>query len=382
MSIKGVFEKAKGALGEKAPEILVGLGIVSIGAGVFFACKATLKIKDKKEEIKEEFEETVETAKSDMEEIDDGVENSVELKDGSTYTAQDGAKDKALVYKQTAGKMIKTSFKVAKEYAPAVGFLVTGIALVLFSHKILRDRNAALLTAYTALDSAFKVYRQRVIAKGGKELDAEFLYGTKTEVTEKTVTNPETGLEEKIMETTTVPDYPLGSPYARIFDKANSVNYEDADSNNWYNEVRLRQSEKWANDMLNAKGYLFLNEVYEHLGFEPSQEGQFVGWLKGTENGGDGYVDFNIDLNVRDPRFKDLIEHYGHGPGRRRKIVLDFNVDGVIYDKVYKRSDKNGLSDEQLKALQDMKEETKEALEAGDERYVRMEEEAYAAVNK
>ena len=48
MSIKGVFEKAKGALGEKAPEILVGLGIVSIGAGVFFACKATLKIKDKK----------------------------------------------------------------------------------------------------------------------------------------------------------------------------------------------------------------------------------------------------------------------------------------------------------------------------------------------
>lgn len=379
MNIKELAAKAAFALKDKAPEILVGAGILSIGAGVFFACKATVKVSKIKDEVKEEINSSVNEAKETLSDIDKVVDGEIPVKEGEEYTLTDAQKDKGIVYGKTFGSVVKSGFKVAKEYAPAAGFLVTGIALVLFSHKILRDRNAALLTAYTALDSAFKVYRQRVIDKGGKELDAEFLYGTKTEITEKKVKNPETGLEETVIETEEVPNYPLGSPYARIFDSANSVIYEDADSTNDYNRMRLQQAEAWVNQRLKAKGYIFLNEVYIHLGLEPSQEGQFVGWIYNSERG-DNYIDFGIDLSYTDPRFKDYIEDYG--VRKRRKIVLDFNVDGVIYDKIFKNSRMNNLDGEQLAEIAIMTDKAEEGRAEHNSEYARMDEEAYAMQNK
>lgn len=375
-NFSSAFESAKRGIVEHAPEILVGLGCVSVIAGVVFTSKATLKIAAKKQELKEELEETVDQAKKDMKEIDEGLENEVELEDNTTYSKTDAAKDKAIVYKRTLKGVVKTGATVAKEYAPGVGFVVTGLALILWSHKILRDRNAALLTAYSALDTAFKVYRSRVIADGGKEADAKYLYGTKTEVTEKKVVNPETGLEETVVESKEVIDYPLGSPYARIFDETNPI-YEKSDSGNVWNRNHLKRLEEYANQKLEQNGYVYLNDVYKMLGFEETYIGHHVGWRK--NGNGDGKISFGIDLTYTDPRFKDFIDR----DRMERIIVLDFNVDGVIDRDVYARDlHNNGLGFNQAVKIQKALDDAEEGRAEHDSFYQRMDEEAWAIQNK
>lgn len=379
MSFATFMATAKATVKEKSPEICLVGGLLCIGASMFFACKATLEIDKKKEEIKDEFDEAIDAAKDKFDEIDEGVESET-LAD---YTEESAAKDKAIVYGKTANSMIKTGFKVVKAYAPAAGFLATGFTLIILSHKILRDRNATLLAAYAALDAAFKAYRARVIEQDGKAQDQKYMYGTKTEVKEVKRKNPETGEEETVIETEEVPDYPLGSPYARIYDAAHSIFYQNADPGNMWNEGYLEQLQETANSKLQRHGYVFLNEVYEMLGFEPTPEGQIVGWVRDNPDG-DGYIDFGIKLAVEDPRFKDFIEP----KNLRRKIVLDFNVDGPILDKITWRSKgKNDLSEAELNEIREIRkkaEDARKGLYGREEQtaYDELEDERYAKMNK
>ena len=81
------------------------------------------------------------------------------------------------------------------------------------------------------------------------------------------------------------------------------------------------------NDLLRARGHVFLNEVLERLGMEHTQAGAVTGWiLNGT---GDNEIDFRM-YKLDDKRAKELgVAENGH-------ILLDFNVDGIIYDKLEK----------------------------------------------
>jgi hypothetical protein len=80
--------------------------------------------------------------------------------------------------------------------------------------------------------------------------------------------------------------------------------------------------------MLEKKGYLFLNDVYEMLGFERTKAGQVVGWIYNLDDpNGDNHVDFGIyDGNNADKR--QFVN------GLERAILLDFNVDGPILDLI------------------------------------------------
>ena len=98
------------------------------------------------------------------------------------YTQDDGNKDLAIVYTQTA-------LKVAKVYAPAVILGGLSITAILTSKNILRKRNIALAAAYTAVDKSFKEYRGRVVERFGKELDKELRYNIKAKDVEETVTD-------------------------------------------------------------------------------------------------------------------------------------------------------------------------------------------------
>ena len=88
----------------------------------------------------------------------------------------------------------------------------------------------------------------------------------------------------------------------------------------------LRRQQEFANEMLRSKGHLFLNEVYDILGFPRTKAGQVVGWIYDEKNPvGDNYVDFGI-YDITDERKRDFINGY------ERSILLDFNVDGNIWD--------------------------------------------------
>ena len=111
------------------------------------------------------------------------------------------------------------------------------------------------------------------------------------------------------------------SNYARFFD----ASCPGWDKNPEYNLLFLRQQQTYASNMLKLKGHLFLNEVYELLGIPHSQEGSVVGQIYDEKNPiGDNYVDFGI----YDERNANFVNGY------ERSILLDFNVDGCILDKI------------------------------------------------
>ena len=87
----------------------------------------------------------------------------------------------------------------------------------------------------------------------------------------------------------------------------------------------LKAQENYFNDLLRYRGHLFLNEVYDGLGIPRSKAGQLVGWIYNEDDpSGDNYVDFNIfkTSNVQSIN------------GYENSILLDFNVDGNIFEKL------------------------------------------------
>ena len=309
-----------------SPEIAIVGGLVGVGAGVFLACKATLKLDELLDNEEAEFER---------------INNAIDDQTLPEYTEEVAQEDVKKV-------KMNTAIDIVKAYIPAAGVLVTGVTLILLSHKILRDRNTALMGAYSALATAFAAYRKRVVDYDGKEQDLKYLYGNRTpKMVEETVVHDDGTSEVVLVEKGKEDIYLLGSPYARIFDSDHStMAYSiDTDPHNDLNFTLLRQSQTMFNNKLHSYGFVFLNDVLEHLGFEKVPEGQLVGWrLIGN---GDGYIDFGINNCYENPDCKDLVEKDGF----TRKLVLDFNVDGIIYDKIG-TGRPNELTDDELWALQ------------------------------
>ena len=112
------------------------------------------------------------------------------------------------------------------------------------------------------------------------------------------------------------------SDYARIFDDGCTGWSKNAE----YNLMFLKQQQAYANTLLKNNGYLFLNEVYDMLGIPRSKAGQVVGWIYDEKNPiGDNFVDFGI-YDLYNEKARDFVNGY------ERSIVLDFNVDGNVWD--------------------------------------------------
>lgn len=281
-----------------SPEILIVVGVVGTVASAVIACKATTKVN-----------KIIDDAKDDIDNIHVAIENGI-TKAGETYAVEDSKKDLVIVYAQTG-------VKLAKLYAPAVILGTFSIASILASNNILRKRNVALGAAYAAIDKSFKDYRGRVIERFGEQVDTELKYGIKAKKFEEVEIDPETGKEKKVKKTVMVADPNLQSDYAVYFDNK-SRNYE---TNQDYNYMFLKAQQQFANDKLQTRGHLFLNEVLDDLDLPRTSAGQIVGW---TKDGPDGYVNFRIvevDRETEDGR---------HEPS----LLLDFNVEGNIWDKM------------------------------------------------
>ena len=237
-----------------------------------------------------------------------------ELLDALESSEEDSKKDLAIVYAQTG-------LKVAKLYAPAVAIGALSIAAILASNNIMRKRNVALAAAYATVDNGFKEYRSRVIERFGKELDQELKFNIKAKEVEETVTN-EKGEEETVKKVVHVADPNMYSQFARFFDDGCTGWEKDAELNHMF----LMKQQAMANSMLQKRGYVLLNEVYEMLGIPKTSAGQTVGWVydpKNCDHKGDNFVSFGI-LDVNKEKARDFVNGY------ERTILLDFNVDGDI----------------------------------------------------
>ncbi len=262
------------------PHIMFAGGIIGVLGGTVLACRATLRIEPVLDEVKEEID-AVKTGLTDTE----GYQ-----------------KDLAYVY-------AKSAIKVAEVYAPAIA--VGGLSLVALTgaHIQLSRRNTALTVAYTGLHHAYNEYRNRVREAVGKDKELDLYFGATNETVED-----DKGKKHQVK----VVDPNKLSPYARFFDEA-SVNWQkDPEINRLF--VQCRQN--FANNLLVSRGHLFLNEVYDMLGIDRSSAGQVVGWV--INDNGDNFVDFGI-FEAHSAPFVN---------GYERSILLDFNVDGVVVDKI------------------------------------------------
>lgn len=296
-SVNGVTSKAVMKLKKHSPEILVVAGIAGTVVSAVLACKATTKVA-----------EILDKTKGTLDTIHEGMETGAI--NGQEYTNEDGKKDTVVVYAQTG-------MKLAKLYGPAIILGTLSVTSILASNNILRKRNVALGAAYAAIDKSFKEYRGRVIERFGEQVDTELKYGIKAKKFEEIEVDPETGKEKKVKKTVMVADPNLQSDYAVYFD-SKSRNYE---TNPDYNRMFLKAQQAFANDKLQTRGHLFLNEVLDDLDLPRTPAGQIVGW---TKDGPDGYVNFRIVEVERET------EDGRHEPA----LLLDFNVEGNIWEKM------------------------------------------------
>lgn len=287
-----------------SPEILMTVGVVGTVAGTVMACKATPKAIS----VLNDKNDNMEIAKECLVSID------------ADYTNEDYKKDTTIIYTQTGVKLLKI-------YAPAIGVMSLSIISIVAGNRILSKRAGAIAAAYAVVDGSFKRYRKNVIDKFGEDIDQELRYSIKKEEIKSKDENGKT-----VKETVDVIDadsLPNCSEYARFFDDLSGFHQKDAE----YNMMYLRKQQDYANEMLKARGHLFLNEVYDLLDIPRSKAGQVVGWIynkDGKNDNGDNYVDFNLydPNNEQKRRFIN---------GLDRSILLDFNVDGVIFDIIERR---------------------------------------------
>ena len=291
LGIIKTFTKVAGRTGLKlqkhSPEILMAAGIAGIIVSTVIACRATTKL----DEVMEEHEDAIDDIKRD-----------------AGLLENDYRKELAKVY-------VTTGLKIAKLYGPAVTLQIASIGCILGSHGIMKKRNVALMAAYKAVEQSFNDYRQRVIEEFGEEKDYDLKHGIQHEK----VKVDEDG--KKVTKTLNKADPNTISQYARFFDAA---------SKEWqgipeYDLMFLKSQQNYMNDLLHARGHVFLNEVYDALGLERSRAGAVVGWILTKD--GDNYVDFGIFDEDR-PRTRAFVN------GTEENVLLDFNVDGVIYDLI------------------------------------------------
>lgn len=291
-------------LQKKSPEILVGVGILGAVVSTVLACKATTKAGKVIDEAKKSID-TIHQAN------ERGVTNA-----GESYSDQDCKKDLTVTYAQTG-------IKLAKLYGPAVVLGVASAASILASHNIMKKRNVAIAAAYAAVDKSFKDYRGLVLERFGEQVEKELRYGIKAKEIEETVTDSK-GKEKTVKKTVDVAeagwDPSKYSPYAKVFDEGHRDWRKDPEQNMFF----LKALQAQANDMLKSRGHLFLNEVYDLLGFKRTTAGASVGWIYDERNPvGDNFIDFGL-FEVRRPAVADFVNGY------ERSIILDFNVVGDI----------------------------------------------------
>lgn len=287
-------------LKKHSPEILMVTGTIGVVTSAVMACKATLKVNDILEETKQ-----------DVDKINGVLENE-EYAD--KYSEEDSKRDLLIVYAQTG-------IKLAKLYAPSVILGTLSLGAMITSNNILRKRNVALAAAYTVLDKGFKDYRSNVIERFGEKIDKELKHNIKAKTFE-TVTVDENGKEKKTKEEVNICDEI--SDFARFFDEGSRYFTKDPE----YNLMFLKNQERYANDKLKAKGYLFLNDVYRMLDIPETKAGQIVGWIYDEKcPNGDNYVDFGI-YNTNREKSRDFVNGY------EKVILLDFNVDGNILEHI------------------------------------------------
>lgn len=283
--IVGAASKVGFWAAKNSPEILLGVGVVSVVVGTAIACAKTLSVSP----ILEEYQKNKDDIDTLRKTSDDPNE------EGYAYSKEQERHDRFVNTAETIGKL-------TIHYAVPAALLAGGIAAIVASHNIMAARYATLCSAYTALASSIPTEEHK---EGGDKIkinDAPLV-----DYRGRALEHPfQAWLGSDNM-------YNPKYPEAAIFD--------------------LERIQKMAQKKLDIEGHLFLNDVFEMLGLPDTDVGAVSGW----SDEGVGIVDFGIK-HLIDPISPDYQKFKNNPPDY---ILLNFNCDPEpLYGRVkarYKR---------------------------------------------
>lgn len=278
-----------------SPQFLFYGGLVLGAATVVSACRATLAL-----------EEVLDDVEADHTDVD-------QVADSRGYSNKEA---KRLHYYVTGRGLVR----VGKLYLPSVVLGAAAVACLTSSHNQLTRRNAGLSAALVATEKALDRYRDRVREHVGEERELEIWQDQREK---KVPVLDDEGRETK--STTKIKTAGGYSPYARVWGRDTSTEWDPESS---YNLAKLRSAQERCTLLLNSRGHVMLNDVFDELGLSRTPEGAVVGWLSQKYGGDDGYVDFGV------LRKGNEVEWLNFARGQEDSILLDFNVDGEIWRQI------------------------------------------------
>lgn len=300
-SITRAVKTSELMLKKHSPEILIGIGIVATVGAVVSAVIATKKVQPVIEEGKEDINRVKDMHGPGSHTDENG--QTFEIEPSDNYP-----RELTIAY-------VKCGAKITVTYIPTAILTTTAIGAFLGAYGIINRRNAALTAAFNTVNEAFIAYRQAVKKELGDEKDRQFLQG----LSEEAITNDDGSISTQLVPVNKdLADY---SQYAVFFDETNPKWRPSAEANKAF----LRCQQNWANDVLRVDGHLFLNEVYDMIGLPHTSAGAIVGWVIGEGN--NNHVDFGI-FDPSSEAARSFVNGY------EPSILLDFNVDGIIYDLI------------------------------------------------
>ena len=239
-----------------SPEILLVVGIVSMGAAVVAAVFASKNDED----ILTDHAERLEKAKEKTIVTEEGIEVEKTTKE---------------INRAVRKAYVVTVAKEAKNYGPTVLLMFAAGASFIGMHNIQAGRLAAVNLAYTGLKEYIDRYEKNNIALNGQASHEKCKYGFKEVketdengvTVEKTVVDPE-GLKEKLEV-----ERGYWDQFA-VFSRKTTKLYK---GNPDWDLMTLKLEEKFIQDLVNSRGWATVNDALEGLGIDPTADGMILG---------------------------------------------------------------------------------------------------------
>ena len=233
MQLSALMNTVKTSLTKHSPEILTGIGITGMTVAAVLAVKATPRAIDLIEQREDELECT-------------GL---------------------------SAVETVKTTWKC---YAPAAITWGVSVGCIIGASKVNLRRNAALATAYTLSETAFREYKSKVIEAIGEKKEQEIKETIDRERIER---KPASGRE------------------VIITSKGDTLCYDHFSDRYFTSSVEtIRKIENKLERRLLSEGYVCLNDLYSELGLNPLPDiGYDIGW-----NVDRGFADFSFSSQLNE----------------------------------------------------------------------------------
>lgn len=169
-----------------------------------------------------------------------------------------------------------------KNYGSALVIGGLSVASIIWGHNTIVKRLQQTTAAYNTAKKMYDSYRDEVKEQLGEENEAEIHHkavvrAASVDVLEESKDDAVLAVNLKAIGAATIdidgPDFNGDEQAARKF---------------------VLTVQNTANDLLQARGHLFLNELYDLLGIKRIPQGNLVGWMRKTRTGDPGVVDLGL----------------------------------------------------------------------------------------